>query len=117
MDTVRTMVSQRNQTLEAGPYPGEMIVLAGYPRERQPRHWYAATPEVRRIAKLETQLWVAYRALDFMEQHGEGMLYPIGEYAKKQEEVIRIETELAWLARMAGILEEFDSPLLPEWAH
>lgn len=112
MDTVRAMVSQRNKTLEAGPYPGQMVILPGYPRERQPRHWYAATPEARRIAKLEAHLYVAYRALDFMEQHGEGGLYPIGEYAVKQQEVIRIETELAWLARQAGVLQEFDSPLL-----
>lgn len=110
--TVQTMTKPRPQTLDVGPYPGQMVVIAGYPRERQPRHWYAATPEVIRIAKLEAHLYVAYRALDFMEQHGEGGLYPIGEYAVKQKEVVRIETELSWLARQAGVLGEFDSPVL-----
>lgn len=100
---------------EIGPYPGQMVIMPGYPRERQPRRWFPAEYEFVRMAKLERWLYVAYRALDFMLQHGEGGLYPIGEYARKQQDVIAWETELAWLARRAGVLEEFDSPLLPQW--
>src|SRR5574343_754045 len=77
-----------NQNQEIGPYPGQMVIMPGYPRERQPRRWFPAEYEFVRMAKLERWLYVAYRALDFMLQHGEGGLYPIGEYARKQQDVI-----------------------------
>ena len=87
-----------------------------YPQVRAPRKWYKAEtdPLIGQISKLEEQVYWLHWDMDFIAQHGEGGIFPVGTYEAREKEVVEATTELAWLARQAGVLEEFNSPIYAE---